>query len=157
MVRERKERKKVVAGVCYRRRNGDVEFLLVRTKGGAKWTFPKGHVAESEEREPWRAAAREAREEAGVLGVVETTPFARYAYPDTRSKRESGDSVVAAYLLDVTSRERPRADEEFRDPSWFAPGEAIEKLAEGGREQRYVDEHARVVSAALERIESRSG
>ena len=31
-----------VAAVCYRRRGESVEFLLVNTNGGGKWTFPKG-------------------------------------------------------------------------------------------------------------------
>ena len=31
-----------VAAVCYRRRGPSIEFLLVNTNGGNKWTFPKG-------------------------------------------------------------------------------------------------------------------
>ena len=31
-----------VAAICYRRRAGAIEFLLVNTNGGSKWTFPKG-------------------------------------------------------------------------------------------------------------------
>ena len=30
-----------VAAVCYRRRGPSIEFLLVNTNGGNKWTFPK--------------------------------------------------------------------------------------------------------------------
>jgi ADP-ribose pyrophosphatase YjhB (NUDIX family) len=51
-----------VAAVCYRRRGPEVEFLLVNTNGGNKWTFPKGspdaHLSHSQ------AAEREAVEEA---------------------------------------------------------------------------------------------
>ena len=31
-----------VAAICYRRRGTPIEFLLVNTNGGNKWTFPKG-------------------------------------------------------------------------------------------------------------------
>ncbi len=31
-----------VAAICYRRHGAAVEFLLVNTNGGNKWTFPKG-------------------------------------------------------------------------------------------------------------------
>ena len=31
-----------VAAICYRKRGDAVEFLLVNTNGGNKWTFPKG-------------------------------------------------------------------------------------------------------------------
>src|SRR5271169_3005360 len=54
-----------VAAVCYRRRGGNIEFLLVKT-GKGRWIFPKGSV------EPGlthaQAAALEAFEEAGVHG-----------------------------------------------------------------------------------------
>ena len=52
-----------VAAVCFRRRGPVVEFLLVNTNGGNKWTFPKGcvdaHLSHSQ------SAEREAAEEAG--------------------------------------------------------------------------------------------
>ena len=52
-----------VAAVCYRKRGTAVEFLLVNTNGGNKWTFPKGspeaRLSHSQ------AAEREASEEAG--------------------------------------------------------------------------------------------
>jgi 8-oxo-dGTP pyrophosphatase MutT (NUDIX family) len=54
-----------VAAVCFRRQGSAVEFLLVNTNGGNKWTFPKGctdaHLSHSQ------AAKREAEEEAGAL------------------------------------------------------------------------------------------
>jgi hypothetical protein len=34
-----------VAAVCFRRTGAAVEFLLVNTNGGNKWTFPKGAPA----------------------------------------------------------------------------------------------------------------
>ena len=34
-----------VAAICYRRNGQSVEFLLVNTNGGGKWTFPKGGPA----------------------------------------------------------------------------------------------------------------
>jgi 8-oxo-dGTP pyrophosphatase MutT (NUDIX family) len=140
----------IVAGVCYRDRNGDVEFLLVRTKGGRRWTFPKGHVKRAEQAEPWRAAAREAREEAGVEGDVEHEPLAYYRYPATRP--DERESLVAAYLLRVRTQAAPAADEAVREPTWFGPDEAIQKLAEGGREPEYAEEHAGVIRVALDAI-----
>src|SRR5271169_2973372 len=65
-----------VAAVCYRLRGDGIEFLLVRTRGGGRWTFPKGSA------EPGlthaQAAALEAFEEAGVHGRIEEAPFAQY-------------------------------------------------------------------------------
>src|ERR1700683_5047142 len=73
-----------VAAVCYRLRGTTIEFLLVRTRGGGRWTFPKGSA------EPGlthaQAAALEAFEEAGVHGRIEATSFA------TDVRREPGAS-----------------------------------------------------------------
>ena len=46
---------RVVAAVCYQRRNNGIEFLLVRTKGGKYWTFPKGHIKKQIDELPWHA------------------------------------------------------------------------------------------------------
>ena len=142
--RNRRERE-VVAAVCHRRDEGAVEFLLVRTKGGKRWTFPKGHVERGER--PSEAAAREAREEAGVEGNVSATPFTRYRYPDTRAAE--GETLVPAYLLDVVQQGSPAHSERRRDPTWVGPAEAERLLASGGREPEYAQEHARVVREAV--------
>jgi 8-oxo-dGTP pyrophosphatase MutT (NUDIX family) len=141
----------VAAAVAYRDSVDGPEFLLVRTKGGRKWTFPKGHVKSGEK--PWEAAVREAGEEAGIEGEIDVVPVAEYDYPNTRRGR--GDSHVPAYLLRVTDQQPPR--ERFREPTWFPPERAREQLAEGGREPRYVEEHARVLESAVAELQRRRG
>jgi len=51
-----------VAAICYRRRGTAIEFLLVNTNGGNKWTFPKGSTEARLSHS--QAAEREAAEEA---------------------------------------------------------------------------------------------
>lgn len=128
-----------------------VEFLLVRTKGGDKWTFPKGHVERGED--PCEAALREAVEEAGVTGEIDAAPLTEYAYPDTRGG--AGDTLVPAYLFEVTSETGAKEGERFREPTWLDPEAAERRLAAGGREARYVDEHRRVLRAALDELRRR--
>jgi 8-oxo-dGTP pyrophosphatase MutT (NUDIX family) len=137
----------VVAAICYRRRNGKIEFLLVRTKDGKFWTFPKGHVEKEPSELPWKAAQREAGEEAGVGGAIETEPFTSYAY----GKSDARQDIVAAYLMSVESERKP--DEPEREPQWFSPERAIEKLAAGDREEKHRREHERVIREALARLE----
>src|SRR5437879_12812989 len=67
-----------VAAVCYRRRGTELEFLLVNTNGGGKWTFPKGDPAP--EMSHSQAAEREALEEAGVRGHIEPRHFHVYIH-----------------------------------------------------------------------------
>src|ERR1035441_4082761 len=70
-----------VAAVCYRLKDDEPEFLLVRTRSG-RWTFPKGGV--DGDATNAEAAAREAYEEAGVKGRIEFHPFHWYFH----SKRD---------------------------------------------------------------------
>src|SRR5580698_6559352 len=87
------------AAVCYRVRRGAIEFLLVRTRGGGRWTFPKGSA------EPGlthaQAAALEAFEEAGVHGRIEEAPFDRYVRRERSGARKSaaasGKKEIAVY------------------------------------------------------------
>jgi 8-oxo-dGTP pyrophosphatase MutT (NUDIX family) len=119
-----------------------LEFLLVKTKGGHRWTFPKGRIAKGEEFH--RAAEREAAEEAGVTGVIELDPLTYYEYPG-----DDRPLLVAAYLLDVQSLGSP--EETFRSPTWCLPDEAKRRLAQE-REEHYVAEGHRLVDAALDAL-----
>src|SRR5580698_8272771 len=98
------------AAVCYRVRGPSIEFLLVRTRGGGRWTFPKGGA------EPGlthaQAAALEAFEEAGVHGRIEEASFARYVRRRRRvaSAKAPGDEELAvnAHLCEVLRLSPPQ-------------------------------------------------
>ncbi|HZS98083.1 MAG TPA: NUDIX domain-containing protein [Terriglobales bacterium] len=139
-----------VAAVCYRRRGPTVEFLLVKTNGGSKWTFPKGctdtRLSHSQ------AAAREALEEAGAVGVIEPRHFHLYIHSKGVFWQPTGiqEFVIKAFLMEVTSTRTP--GETMRNPTWFPAGEARKILAKG-REIKYAAELQAVIDRALERIE----
>jgi 8-oxo-dGTP pyrophosphatase MutT (NUDIX family) len=136
-----------VAAVCYRRVGEWVEFKLVRTKGGGRWTFPKGHVEKGEQ--PWAAAQREALEEAGVRGPIESEPFAIYPTEKRKADGRSIELTVAAYLMQVESDDD--TPELGRDPTWFPPDQARQKLAENQRPQ-YQQAHTHVVDQACKQL-----
>jgi 8-oxo-dGTP pyrophosphatase MutT (NUDIX family) len=138
----------MAAAVCYRRTADGVRFLLVRTKGGKYWTFPKGRIRKRERTRPWEAAKREAAEEAGARGAVRPLLLAYYRFPANPPKGIARvDYRVAAYLLEVTEQLDPR--EANRNPTWCTPAHAKAKLAEGRREEVYITEPQLVVDAAL--------
>src|ERR1700694_2712100 len=138
-----------VAAVCYRRRGPSVEFLLVNTHGGGKWTFPKGDPESFLSH--GQAAEREALEEAGVRGSIEPRHFCLYIHSKGVFWKPPGvrDDVIKAFLLEVDQEEQ--APEATRNPTWFSPEEARKILAKG-REVKYARELQAVVDRALEKI-----
>ena len=139
-----------VAAVCYRRRGSSVEFLLVNTNGGNKWTFPKGDPDASLSH--CQAAEREAREEAGVRGSIEPRHFHLYIHSKGVFWQPGGvqEFVIKAFLMEVTSTRTP--GEGMRNPTWFPANEARKVLAKG-REVKYAAELEGVIDRALERIQ----
>jgi 8-oxo-dGTP pyrophosphatase MutT (NUDIX family) len=113
---------------------GGLEFLLVRTRHGSHWTFPKGGCEPGETLAV--AAAREAIEEAGACGRVVGERLAEYRYRD---------DTVQAFLLVVDATDAP--EEADRDPRWFGFEAARSKLAEG-RDGAFGEEMERVLLAA---------
>ena len=139
-----------VAAVCYRRRGTAIEFLLVNTNGGNKWTFPKGstdpHLSHSQ------AAEREASEEAGAIGTIEPRHFHLYLHSKGVFWQPGGvqEFVIKAFLMEVHQMRRP--DEGNRRPTWVSTEEAKRHLAKG-REVKYSRELEAVIDRAVERIQ----
>jgi 8-oxo-dGTP pyrophosphatase MutT (NUDIX family) len=135
-----------VAAVCYRMRRQAIEFLLVRTRGGRRWTFPKGSA------EPGlthaQAAALEAFEEAGVRGRIEEASFASY-YCEKRSRRGRNLSVNA-HLCEVFRLVSPK--ELDRDRTWCTPEEADLRLRRN-RSIAEAEEFCHILELAVARIE----
>ena len=142
-----------VAAVCFRHQGAAVEFLLVNTNGGNKWTFPKGspeaRLSHSQ------AAEREAAEEAGALGTIEPRHFHLYIHSKGVFWQPGGvqEFVVKAFLMEVHEMRRP--DELMRNPTWFSPEDARRRLSKG-REVKYAHELEAVIDRALERIQFHS-
>jgi 8-oxo-dGTP pyrophosphatase MutT (NUDIX family) len=72
--------------------NGDLRVLLVRSKDGAHWVLPKGHIEPGETAR--QAAVREVREESGVVGEV------------------VGELGIDSYTMQAPKRGRRRAGSE---------------------------------------------
>lgn len=139
-----------VAAICYRRRGSAIEFLLVNTNGGNKWTFPKGSTDPRLSHS--QAAEREAAEEAGAIGTIEPRHFHLYLHSKGVFWQPGGvqEFVVKAFLMEIHQMRRP--DESNRKPTWVNLEEAKRRLAKG-REVKYFRELEAVIDRALERIQ----
>ncbi len=138
-----------VAAVCYRRRGNSIEFLLVHTASGDKWTFPKGmpepNLSHSQ------TAEMEAWEEAGAHGHIEPRHFHLYVHSKGVFWRPPGvqEYAIKAFLMQVDHAGDP--PESGRSPTWFSPEDAKRALAKG-REVKYAKELHNVVDRAMQQI-----
>jgi 8-oxo-dGTP pyrophosphatase MutT (NUDIX family) len=136
-----------VAAVCVRAVGMGKECLLiVRTKEPAsspeRWTFPKGHVDAGESLV--EAAMREAREEAGVKGIVHPDPLPPYLFPAGAS---NDALVVIPFLMETIDYTEPT--EPGRMTCWPSLDEAKELLARN-RDDPFTNEHDRVIDRGIE-------
>jgi phosphohistidine phosphatase len=110
------------AVIPYREGPQGIEVLLVTNRRRLRWIVPKGVV------EPFMSAAESARkeavEEAGVEGEVETQPLGVYRYV-----KWGGTCSVEVFPMRVTNQ-FPTWEESFRDRRWFSVAEAAAVLRE---------------------------
>jgi len=117
-----------VGALCVRRQhNGSCQVLLVTSRDTGRWIIPKGwkakHLKDHE------AAAREAREEAGVSGKVRSTPIGNYIY--RKVDQRGGRSLqVAVYLLRVRRERDHWREQDQRRRAWFGVREAVRQVRE---------------------------
>ncbi|ARV61484.1 NUDIX hydrolase [Nostocales cyanobacterium HT-58-2] len=64
--------------IPYRIQDGKIEVLLITTRDRQQWVIPKGGICNG--MSPPDSAAKEAWEEAGVIGQVDTNELGTYRY-----------------------------------------------------------------------------
>jgi len=129
------------AAICFRHRGKNLEFLLIFNDKGTRRIFPKGSMKEDEAL--WAAAEREAKEEAGVEGIIRRERLTLFwASKGTKRPREM---AVAAFLLEVTRKTLDHKNK--RDPRWYSPSKAISALGKN-RDSEVASELQRVLRKA---------
>lgn len=105
-----------------------VRVMLVTSRETKRWVIPKGNLMASTL--PHVAAAREAEEEAGVVGAACPTPLGSYRY---RKKRGNGASLmvdVDVFPLAVTRELAAWKEQHQRERRWFTLAEAADAVDE---------------------------
>lgn len=114
---------------------GGMQALLLRRNsklafGGGAWVFPGGAVDQADfagvpddlDAAAWRAAVREAREEAGMcLADTDLQYFSHWTAPPEAPKRFS----TWFFLGEADSQEVSVDGGEIHDHRWFRPGDAL--------------------------------
>jgi 8-oxo-dGTP pyrophosphatase MutT (NUDIX family) len=107
---------------------GRPQFLLVTSRGNRDWIIPKGWPIRK--LTPAATAAREAYEEAGLLGaVVNDNPIGSYRYAKRRRALRFLCFEVSVFLFAVERQLTKWPEKAERKTRWFGPREAVARVA----------------------------
>lgn len=116
------------AALPYRLHGRQVQIMLITSRRTRRWIIPKGWPIEG--LRPQEAAAREAVEEAGIVGEIADRPIGSYRYV----KRLKGESALTIQVIvfpfrvdDYTPAFREQGQRMLR---WLAYEEAASRIAE---------------------------
>jgi 8-oxo-dGTP pyrophosphatase MutT (NUDIX family) len=117
------------AALPYRRRaDARTQIMLVTSRDSGRWVIPKGWPKKRQS--PCASAAREAREEAGVVGEVGRDSIGSYSY----KKRLKSGAVVACevrvFPLKVKRQQKSWPERGEREIQWFSRTKAAKAVRE---------------------------
>lgn len=108
---------------------GGIGVLLVTSRDTGRWVIPKGWNAPK--LSPAQAAAREAYEEAGVVGqIVGDLPIGSYRYLKRLTPKLAVPCEVEVFLLEVETQLDDWPEKRQRHARWFTPDEAATRVDE---------------------------
>jgi 8-oxo-dGTP pyrophosphatase MutT (NUDIX family) len=116
-----------VAALCFRKRRGKVEVLLITSRETRRWVIPKGWPMPP--LKDFNAARREAFEEAGVEGRMRRKKFGSFSYAKLRLEDSLAIRVVV-YLLQVERERKSWPEMHQRKRRWFDVETAIHHIQE---------------------------
>lgn len=125
-LRSGKDARKQYGAIPYTVVDGQVVFLLVTSRGTGRWIFPKGEPIAG--LTPWQVAQREASEEAGIEGEVDSRPLGCYRSVKTIAiRRRIVD--IEMYPLRVTRQFDDWPEKKHRHRHWAILPEAKRLLS----------------------------
>ncbi len=113
----------------YRLGESGIEVMLLTSRGTGRWVIPKGWPIVG--KKPRVVALIEARQEAGISGIVGRRPIGSFPYSKTMEGGEERLCECIVFLMLVT-KERPSWREQAqRRRAWF-PRDLAANLVEEG-------------------------
>ena len=114
------------AALCWRKRRGKVQILLVTSRRRKRWIVPKGWPMDG--KTPAQCAAIEAWEEAGVVGTASDTCIGVYSYARTREEEEDFPCLAMLYPIKVKSLKKKFPEVKDRRRKWVSRKKAAKMV-----------------------------
>ena len=124
-------------------RDGSLKVMLVTTRGRKRWMIPKGWPIRG--LDPHDSAAREAFEEAGLVGEVHPEAIGSFQYSKKIGDGREVQCVVEVFPLHVNHQKDRWLEQGERETKWFNSRKAASLVSEVGLRQ------------ILDRFDARSG
>ena len=102
------------------------EFMLLTSRETRRWIIPKGWPKRG--RSPHHSAAREAFEEAGVVGAVAKRPVGSFSYEKRLKNGRSVECEVRVFPLEVKRQRKEWPEKQERRVKWLSASKAAEKV-----------------------------
>lgn len=125
-----RSRRRQCAALPIREQDGDVLVMLITTRGRGRWVIPKGWAEKGVA--PHDLAAREAFEEAGLLGQAGREPIGAYTYRKRLPDGRRAVCEVEVFALAVEARASDWPERGQRRKCWVAPEAAAALVSEPG-------------------------
>ncbi len=109
------------AVIPYRKKENDLEVLLITSMKKKRWIVPKGFVEFN--LTPFESAKKEAYEEAGIIGANETIELGSF-----KLQKSAGVSNVKVFSMEVVKVLDDYPEKELRKRKWFSIDEATKTV-----------------------------
>ena len=111
------------AVIPYRIKDGKIQLLLITSSTGKRWVIPKGTIEPF--MTPQDSAAKEAWEEAGIVGIVAPTLMGTYEY-----QKLGGTWQVQVFLMQVEKVLEDWPEAKIRQRQWVSVKQAVKRVEE---------------------------
>lgn len=116
------------AALPLRGKGKDLEVLLVTSRDTGRWVLPKGWAESG--LTGAQLAAKEAFEEAGILGTVAAAPIGGYGYDKRLKEDRNRPCDVAVFTMRVDRELEDWPERHQRRRQWFALAKAARLVQE---------------------------
>lgn len=116
------------AALPWRLTKNGVEIMLITSRGTGRWVLPKGWPENAERLSD--AAAREAREEAGLEGGVSHNEVGKFFYNKGLDSGHEWQCEVHVFPIEVDQVAETWPEMSKRKRQWFRPTDAAKLVSE---------------------------